>query len=286
MLAKAFVDVLDAHMAYSDVGQGDPILLLHGNPMHGFLWHSLVPHIESLGRLVIPDLIGMGDSARLDSSDPDRYLLANHIRYLDEFLEVVGVTENVIVVGHDWGGSLGFDWARRHSESVKGLVYFETHVNSTNPALLPHVVEFVRYMRSGDAETAVLRGDALLDFFLSPQGFSRPLDDTAKAEILRPWAEMGENRRAMLHWVQQGPVDGVPKESYETIDQYASWLRHSAIPKLLVTATEGFMTGELLSECRQWPNQTEVCVAGAHFLQMDAPEELGKAIRAWHKNLK
>jgi len=282
---KEFIEVLDAHMAYSDVGDGDPILLLHGNPMHGFLWHALVPHIQSLGRVVIPDLIGMGDSARLASSDPDRYLLTNHIRYLDAFLEKVGVTDRVTVVGHDWGGSLAFDWARRHSENVKGIVYFETHINSTYPTLLPEVVEFVRYMRSEEAEDAVLRGDTLLDFFLSSRGFSKPPDDTAKAEILRPWSELGENRRAMLHWVQQGPVDGVPKQTYAIIDRYADWLRTSPVPKLLVTATDGFMTDELLKDCRSWPNQTEVSVPGAHFVQMDAPAELGEAMRTWYSTL-
>lgn len=281
MLAKKTTAVLDAHMAYSDIGDGDPLVLLHGNPMHGIVWHALVPHIKSLGRLIIPDLIGMGDSARLDPADPDRYSFANHRRFLDAFLEKVGVTDNVIMIGHDWGGALGFDWARRHRQSVKGLVHFETHVNSANPAALPEIREFVRYMRTSEAEDAVLRGDLVLDFFLSERGFSRPLENGVRAEILRPWAELGENRRAMLSWIRQGPVDGVPKESYEAMDTYADWLRASPIPKLLVTATEGFVTSGMLDDCRHWPNQTEVAVAGAHFLQMDAPEELGQAIATW-----
>jgi haloalkane dehalogenase len=283
MLAKKTIEVLDARMAYSDVGDGDPVVLLHGNPMHGIVWHALVPHIRSLGRLIIPDLIGMGDSARLDPADPDRYSFANHRRFLDAFLQKVGVTDNVILIGHDWGGALGFDWARRHQERVKGLVHFETHVNSANPAARPEIQEFVRYMRSPEAENEVLRGDFVLDYFLSERGFSRPLEDSVRIEILRPWAELGENRRAMLSWIRQGPIDGVPKETYEAMDTYADWLRASPVPKLLATATGGFVASDMLEDCRNWPNQLEVALSGAHFLQLDAPEELGEAIRRWHQ---
>lgn len=283
---KEVTNVLDAYMAYSDIGEGDPIVLLHGNPMHGFLWHALVPHIEGLGRLVIPDLIGMGDSARLDPADPDRYSISNHRRYLEAFLEKVGVTDRVIIVGHDWGGALGFDWARRHAEGVKGLVYFETHVNTRNVAVAPGRPEFIRFIRTCLAEDLVLRNDFLFDHFLSPDGFvTSPLEDAVKAELLRPMAELGENRRATLSWIREAPLDGVPKETYEIIDGYEDWLASSPIPKLMVTATKGICTGSMLDDCRRWPNLTEASVTGGHFLQLDAPIELGREISAWHESL-
>lgn len=285
MPTKKILKVLDGHIAHSDIGGGDPIVLLHGNPMHGFLWHALVPYIQHLGRLIVPDLIGMGDSARLPPDDPDRYSFANHRRYLDAFLEQVGVTDRVIIVGHDWGGALGFDWAWRHREKIKGIAYFETHVNTANVVYYPERVEFLRFLHSEAAEDAVLHGDFLFEFFLGSGGFFNPLDDAARAEIMRPWIETGENRRAMLSWVREGPLDGRPHAVYETIDGYEDWLRSSPIPKLLLTASHGFVTDELLAGCRQWPNQTETSLTGAHFLQMDAPAEMGQAVTAWHKTL-
>ncbi|MGV9797367.1 haloalkane dehalogenase [Mycobacterium sp. NPDC003449] len=285
MLTKAFVEVHGAQMAYTDVGDGDPLLLLHGNPMHGFLWHALVPHIETLGRIVIPDLIGMGDSERLTAEDPHRYSFSTHRRYLDAFLEAVGVSDRVVVVCHDWGGALGFDWARRHSTKVKGIVYFETHVNTSNVAATPGLPEFVRFLRSADGEESVLHGDVLFDFFLSSRGFGVPLDRATKAEILRPWTEPGENRRAMLSWIQQAPIDGEPADVYDAINSYTSWLRASPVPKLLITASDGFVAGSLLDECRQWPEQTEAHVRGAHFVQIDSPADVGRSIRHWHRRL-
>lgn len=285
MLLKKTTQVLDSRMAYSALGDGDPIVLLHGNPTYGFVWHALTQHIQGLGRLIIPDLIGMGDSARLAPTDPDRYSFANHRRYLDAFLEKVGVTDRVVIVGQDWGGALGLDWARRHSESVRGIVYFETHVSSANIAKVPELPAFLRYLRTDEAEDAVLHGDLLLDFFLSAYGFSRPLDAATRTELLRPWKEFGENRRATLSWIRQAPLDGTPREMYDVIDGYADWLRTSPIPKLLVVATNGFVTGGLLDECRRWPNQTEATATGAHFLQMDAPAEVGSAISRWHNTL-
>jgi haloalkane dehalogenase len=146
--------------------------------------------------------------------------------------------------------------------------------------------DFIRYLRTSDAERSVLYGDLVLDFFLSDRGFSTPLDAAAKAEILRPWVHLGENRRAMLSWIRQAPVDDHPKDVYGVMDAYEQWLKHTWIPKLLVTASNGFVTDDLLSTCREWPNQVEVALEGAHFLQMDAPVALGEAISTWYANLR
>jgi haloalkane dehalogenase len=227
----------------------------------------------------------MGDSARLPAADPDRYSFTNHRRYLEALLDQLEVTDRVTIIGQDWGGALGFDWARRHSENLRGIVYFETHVSTANIAKVPGLPEFIRYLRSDDAEYAVLHGDLLLDFFLSDRGFNTPLSSAAKNEILRPWTELGENRRAMLSWIRQAPLDGTPAYVYSVIDEYVTWLRTSATPKLLITATNGLMTGPLLDECRRWPNQTEANATGAHFLQMDAPSEVAQAIRRWYETL-
>lgn len=285
MIAKTIMPILDAHMAYSDIGNGDPIVLLHGNPMHGFLWHALVPYIQSLGRLIIPDLIGMGDSARLPGNDPDRYSFANHRRYLDALLDRLGIVDKVTMVCHDWGGALGFDWANRHRSAIKGLVYSETHVNCENVGRDPERADFIRWLRTPAAEDSILQGDLLLDWFMGPNGFVNPLIEANKAEILRPWTKHGENRRASLEWIRQAPVDAEPAMLCAVIENYQAWLQESPVPKLLIVATAGFMGDKELADCRTWPNQTEVSVPGAHFLQMEFPQEFGKAMSDWYHTL-
>ena len=112
--------VLGSEMAYVEVGQGDPIVLLHGNPTSSYLWRNVLPHLQPLGRCIAPDLIGMGDSDKLPNSGPGSYRFVEHRRYLDALLEALDVNERVTFVIHDWGSALGFDWANRHRKAVKG----------------------------------------------------------------------------------------------------------------------------------------------------------------------
>ena len=120
--------VLDSHMAYVEHGEGDPIVFLHGNPTSSYLWRNVIPHLEDQGRCIAPDLIGMGDSDKLVPSGPDRYTFVEHRRYLDALLEALGVASNVTLVVHDWGSALGFDWACRHPDAVRGIAYMEAIV--------------------------------------------------------------------------------------------------------------------------------------------------------------
>lgn len=117
--------VLGREMAYVEVGKGDPIVLLHGNPTSSYLWRNVLPHLKPLGRCIAPDLIGMGDSDKLPDSGPNSYRFVEHRRYLDALLESLDVRERVTLVIHDWGSALGFDWANRHREAVKGIAYME-----------------------------------------------------------------------------------------------------------------------------------------------------------------
>ena len=124
---KKTIEVLGRRMAYVEMGEGDPIVYLHGNPTSSYLWRNITPHTESLGRSLAIDLIGMGDSEPLDDSGPGRYRFVEHREYLDAALDALGVTAagNAVFVVHDWGSALGFDWANRHRDSVQGLVYME-----------------------------------------------------------------------------------------------------------------------------------------------------------------
>ncbi len=125
---KQKVDVLGQQMAFVEMGEGDPIIFQHGNPTSSYLWRNIMPHVADLGRCIALDLIGMGDSDKLDDSGPDRYTFAEHSRFFDAALDALGVTDNVTFVIHDWGSALGFHWSNRHRDAVKGICYMEAIV--------------------------------------------------------------------------------------------------------------------------------------------------------------
>lgn len=281
-VAKKRAQVLDHNMAYVEAGEGDPIVLLHGNPTSSYLWRGIIPHLSGLGRCIAPDLIGMGDSDKLEDSGPHRYRFVEHRRYLDAFLEAVGVHDNVTFVVHDWGSALGFDWANRNRHAVKGLAYMEAIVQPLTWTQWPEAaLRVFQGFRSGNGESMILRSNLFVERVL-PGSIKRQLTDEEMAEYRRPFLEPGESRRPTLTWPREIPIEGKPEDVTEIVGSYAVWLRQSPIPKLFVNADPGaILVGEQREFCRTWPNQTEVTVPGIHFIQEDAPDEIGQAIADW-----
>ena len=281
MVEKQFVEVLGASMAYVEEGVGDPIVFLHGNPTSSYLWRTVIPEVAHLGRCLAPDLIGMGDSAKV-ASGPDAYRFVDHRRYLDAFLEAVGVSENVIIVGHDWGGALGLDWANRHRAAVRGIAYMETLVMPMSWDHWPEPGRAIfQALRSEAGEEIVLEKNVFVERIL-PASVLRPLGEEAMAEYRRPFAEPGEGRRPTLTWPRQIPFEGEPADVAEIVADYGAWLSVSDIPKLFVNAEPGsILVGPMREFCRTWPNQSEVTVPGRHFIQEDSGPEIGRAIAAW-----
>jgi haloalkane dehalogenase len=273
-------------MAYVEVEAGDPILFLHGNPTSSYLWRNVIPHVAGLGRSIAPDLIGMGDSDKLPDSGPGSYRFVEHRRYLDALLEAIGVHERVTLVVHDWGSALGFDWANRHRDAVKGIAYFEAVVRPSAWDEFPESRrDFFQALRSPAGEEMVLERNLFLEQML-PGGILRALSDEEMAAYRRPFAEPGEGRRPMLTWPRQVPVDGDPADVTAIVNSYANWLRGSSVPKLFINGDPGtILTGSRRDLCRTWPNQTEVTVRGLHFLQEDSPDEIGQAVAGWLKTL-
>jgi haloalkane dehalogenase len=273
-----------SEMAYVEVGEGDPIVLLHGNPTSSYLWRNVLPYLQPLGRCIVPDLIGMGDSDKLPDSGPDSYRFVEHRRYLDTLLEALDVRDRVTLVVHDWGSALGFDWANRHREAVKGIAFMEAIVAplgrdqwdkmAIRPALEP--------LRSTAGETMVLQDNYFIEEIL-PNAILRTLSDEEMAEYRRPFDEPGEGRRPTLTWPRQIPIEGEPADVSAAATAYADWLRTSNVPKLFVKAEPGaFLADEsLVNLVRGWPALTEVTVAGIHFVQEDSPDEIGRAIVDW-----
>ncbi len=279
---KQHVEVMGKRMAYVDVGHGDPIVFLHGNPTSSYLWRNIIPHLAGLGRCVAPDLIGMGDSDKLDDPGADSYTFVQHRDFLDALLQHLGVTDRVTFVVHDWGSALGFDWARRHSDAVAGIAYMEAIVRPVTWEEWPDAARQVfQGFRSPAGESMVLDKNVFVERVL-PGSILRDLTDAEMAEYRRPFIEPGESRRPTLTWPRQIPIGGEPADVVAIAGDYATWLAQTPIPKLLIVAEPGaILRGAQLDFARSWPNQDEVTVAGNHFLQEDSPDEIGAAISAW-----
>lgn len=284
---KKFATVYGKQMAYIEEGEGDPIVFLHGNPTSSYLWRNVMPHLAGRGRLIAPDLIGMGDSDKLSDSGPDRYTYVEHRKYLFALLEQLDVTSNVTLVIHDWGSGLGFHWAHMHPEAVRGIAFMEGIV-----APVPSWESFpeapramFQGLRSEAGEEMVLQKNLFVEAIL-PGSILRELSEEEMAEYRRPFATAGEDRRPTLTWPRQIPIGGEPADVAEIVGAYSAWLRETPVPKLFVNAEPGaLIIGPVRDYVRSFPNLEEVTVAGAHFIQEDSPDEIGLAIQEWHANL-
>jgi len=284
MIEKKRTRIRGAEMAFVEVGTGDPIVFLHGNPTSSYLWRNVIPHLRDQGRCIAPDLIGMGDSEKLVPSGPDRYRFVEHRSHLDELLAGLGVERNVTLVVHDWGSALGFDWARRHPDAVAGIAYMEAIVAPLRWDDWPRAAKSVfQAFRSPAGEAMILEQNLFVEQVL-PTSILRKLEPEEMAEYRRPFAEPGEGRRPTLTWPRQIPIEGEPADVVEIVSSYGEWLARSPVPKLFVNAEPGaILRGAQRELCRSWPNQTEVTVKGIHFVQEDSPEEIGRAVASWRR---
>lgn len=277
------VKVDGVEMAYVDVGAGEPIVFLHGNPTSSYLWRNVIPHLTGLGRCLAPDLVGMGDSGRTPDGS---YRFVDHARYLDGWFDAIGLKRDVTLVIHDWGSALGFHWAHRHQASVKAIAYMEAIVRPVSSAEWPEAARKVFMgMRSPAGEEMVLKNNVFIERIL-PGSILRKLSDDEMAVYRKPYIEAGESRRPMLTWPRQIPIDGEPADVTAIVKAYSEWLATSSIPKLFINAEPGaILIGAQREFCRGWPNQREVTVRGSHFIQEDSPHEIGDAIAGWRRTL-
>lgn len=269
-------------MAYREGGTGDPIIFLHGNPTSSYLWRNVLPAVTGLGRCLAPDLIGMGASQKLPDSGPHSYRFVEHRHYLDALLETLGITERVVLVGHDWGAVLAVDWARRHPAAVRGIAYLETLVapvastspNAPDPALFGP-------LRTDEGESLVLQENVFVEKVL-PAGTRGPLSQHDMDAYRRPYLEPGEARRPTLTWAREIPLDGQPADVHDVVSRNAQWMAGTQVPKLFINAEPGaLLTADLRELCRQWPRQREVTVPGVHFLPEDCPQAIADALIDW-----
>ncbi len=268
--------VLDTELSYVDMGQGKPVVFLHGNPTSSYLWRNVIPHVAGAHRCLAPDLVGMGESGKAPAGS---YRFVDHARYLDAWFDALGLTSGVTLVVHDWGSALGFHWARRHPDRVRALVYMEAIVRPLTWAEWPEVARKVfQAMRSPAGDEMVLEKNVFVERIL-PLSVLRGLTDAEMAVYRKPYLESGESRRPTLTWPRQIPIDGEPADVVAVVEEYGRWLAKSPLPKLFVNADPGtILTGPQREFCRTWPNQDEITVRGSHFIQEDSPHEIGRAI--------
>jgi haloalkane dehalogenase len=284
---KTFAIVKGKRMAFVEYGSGDAIVFQHGNPTSSYLWRNVMPYCEGLGRLLACDLIGMGHSDKLENSGPQRYTYDDHCNYLFALWDQMGLGDKVIIVLHDWGSAMGFDWANRNRERVQGIVYMEAIVTPLTWADWPENARRVfQGFRSESGEQMILEKNMFVERVL-PNSVMRTLSDEEMAAYRKPFATPGEDRRPTLTWPRMIPIEGEPANVVQVVEAYAGWLAQADVPKLFINADPGsILVGRQREFCRAWPNQIEVTVKGRYFLQEDSPDEIGRAVAGFVRRLR
>jgi len=280
--SKSFITINGKNLAYVDSGEGDPIVFLHGNPTSSYLWRNVMPHLEGMGRLIAPDLVGMGDSDKLDDSGPGRYTFIEHTEYLYPLLEELDLN-NVTLVIHDWGSALGFNWAALNPEKIKSIVYMEAITGPIEswddwPEQARNIFKL---FRSDTGEELILEKNFFVErVFAGDVGMHRALEKQELDAYIKPFEKEGESRRPTLTWPRQIPIEGEPTEVVEIVKNYAKFMSETQIPKLFINADPGsILIGKQREVARKWPNQKEVTVNGGHFIQEVSPDEIGESIK-------
>ena len=283
---KKYKEIKNSKMAFIDEGSGDTFLFLHGNPTSSFLWRNIAPHVEDIGRIVIPDLIGMGDSDKLEGVDNPGYKYHGQYSYLTALMDELDLGNNIHLIIHDWGSAMGFQFARENKDRIKSITYMEAIVMPLTWDQWPDpATKIFGLFRSEAGEELVLEKNFFVERILLADS-STGYTEEEKSEYIRPFINPGEDRRPTLTWPRQIPLDGEPSEVVEEVRLNAEFHKESDIPKLFINADPGsILIGDQREFARSWKNQTEITVKGNHFIQEDSSEEIGAALRNFVESL-
>ena len=284
-LEKKSIEVLGRNMTYVERGEGSPIIFQHGNPTSSYLWRNIIPHLEDWGRCIAIDLIGMGDSDKLDDEGENTYSYHVHKKYFNACLSELEIKNDITFVIHDWGSALGFDWAYENQNSIKGICYMEGIVKTISWEDWPKDGKSIfQGFRSDAGEDLILKKNLFIEAVL-PGAVIRDLSETEMNVYRRPFLKEIE-RRPTLDWPRQIPIEHEPQEVYKIVEDYSSWMSINNIPKLFINADPGsILLGKQREFCRKWKNQEEITVKGSHFIQEDSPHDIGKAISSWYQKI-
>lgn len=272
----------DHNLHYIDEGdpEGQVFLFLHGNPTSSYLWRNVVPIVAQSGRAIAVDNIGFGMSDQPNIG----YTFAEHSEYIDGFIAEMGL-KDVILVIHDWGSALGFDYAKRNSDNVKGIVFMEAIMQVAKmDDMPPEVATAFKGMRTPVVGWfTVMVQNAFIEQGL-PGSVVRELSEDEMNAYREPFPTIG-SRKPVLVWPREVPFDGEPADVAARVTSFEQWLPTSTQPKLLFHVDRGLLVGKdlIVSMQAEWTNlETRHLGDGLHFLQEDHPEAIGQAIVEWH----
>ena len=286
-IQKKYIEIAGKKMAVIDEGSGEPIVFLHGNPTSSYLWRNIAPNFKETNRIIVPDLMGMGDSEKLDGIDNPSYNLMGHYDFLDRLLDKLEIGNNIHFVIHDWGCALGMIYARLNSEKIKSITFMEGIAIPLTWEKWPEIARKIfSLFRSDAGEELVLEKNFFVERLLLTDPIS-PMSEEDKKEYLRPYINAGESRRPTLTWPRNIPLDGKePIETLEAVKANSEFHSSSSIPKLFINADPGLLlVGEQREEIRSWKNLEEVTVKGNHFIQEDSPEEITNYLKSFISKL-
>lgn len=280
---KSFRQVNGHRMAYVDHGAGRPVVFLHGNPTSSYLWRNIIPHLPDGHRAIAPDLIGMGDSAKPDLD----YVYADHAAHLHGLLDALDLTDVVLVI-HDWGGALGFDWAMQNTDRVSAIAFMETVAPPVMPfasyeAMGPFGDLFKAWRTAGVGEKMILDDNMFVNEMLGKQGVLTPLSPETVAQYNSYYPDAA-SRKPQLQWPREVPIGGEPAETTALTQRIAGFLTETKLPLLLFHVTPGaIMPQQAVDWLKGNTNNLETIHLGpgAHFIQEDYPDEIGGGLAEW-----
>jgi len=277
---KNFLEVKGKNLAYIDEGEGDAIVFIHGNPTSSYLWRNIAPNFNSSHRVIVPDLMGMGDSEKLDGIDNPGYSFNGQYDYLEEFLDQLNLGQQIHLVIHDWGCGLGLKYARLHSDSILSISFMEGVTVPLTWDQWPDTgTKIFKLFRSEAGEELILDKNFFVERLLLHDPIN-PMSEESKNEYLRPFVNSGEDRRPTLTFPRNIPFNEEPLDTHNEIKMNADFHSTSDIPKLFINADPGFLlVGTQRDEVRSWVNTKEVTVKGNHFIQEDSPEDITNHIK-------
>jgi len=270
-------DVLGSKMYVQDTGSGRPIVFLHGNPSNSFLWRKVTPQLEEAGRIIVPDLIGMGKSEKPEIE----YSFFDHYKYIEALIEDLGL-KDIIFVLHDWGSALGFHYLVNHHENVAGIAFMEGIIQDVSTFFPADTLEFFRGLRTSEGHRKVVVDDIFMQNVL-PSWVDRELSDQ-ELEAYRAPFSTESSREVIYKWICSVPLDGQPADVAAVVKEYREFFAVSDIPKLFFHANPGaFMPPDVANWIVENVKNLEAVELGKgiHFLQEDHPKLIGDSINQW-----
>lgn len=279
-MKSQYVGILDSRLHYTEIGSGDPIVFIHGIPTWSYLWRNVMPVVAEQGRCIAPDLIGCGKSGKPDID----YSINDHIAYFDAFMHTLNLT-NVTLVMHAWGSVVGFDYAKRNPEKIKGLIFLEGHIRAASQ---PHMVSLPVKDRStvlhddDKGYHAIMEENVYVEDIF-PQGVMTRLSDDVMAQYRMPFPDV-TSRKVIWQYLQDLPLGEQQTNVTKKIDDYSHYLQTSDIPKLMLYAMPGFNTSiETVMWARDHLPKLDIVEIddALHYAPESHPQELATAIAQW-----